>query len=66
LALTLYLDTSVLPGFVETDAFADRAKSLFGGMGDVPIVSDFVATEFASRRGARNIRLVRQLASSIR
>jgi uncharacterized protein len=47
--LTLYLDTSVLAAlFVETDAFGDRAKSLFAGMGDVPIVSDFVAAEFAS------------------
>jgi predicted nucleic acid-binding protein len=49
LALTLYLDTSVLAGFfVETDAFAGRANSLFAGMSDVPIVSDFVAAEFAS------------------
>jgi uncharacterized protein len=47
--LTVYLDTSVLTGFfIETDAFSGRAKAFFSGMAELPIVSDFVAAEFAS------------------
>jgi predicted nucleic acid-binding protein len=47
--LTVYLDTSVLAGFfIGSDAFAGRAKTLFDGIDDPPIVSDFVVAEFAS------------------
>jgi predicted nucleic acid-binding protein len=43
------LDSSVLAGFfIQTDAFASRAKAFFERIGEVPVVSDFAAAEFAS------------------
>ncbi len=47
--MTVYLDTSLLVGFfIATDAFAGRANSFFTASVEVPVVSDFVADEFAS------------------
>jgi predicted nucleic acid-binding protein len=47
--LTVYLDTSVLAAFfIGTDTLAGRAKSFFAGIEEVPMISDFVAAEFAS------------------
>lgn len=47
--MSVYRDTSVLVGlFVAHDSFATRAQALADSPGFVPIVSDFVSTEFAS------------------
>jgi predicted nucleic acid-binding protein len=52
-ALTVYLDTSVAVPLLLPDAFADRALRFLAGISADLIVSDFVATEFASVVGIR-------------
>lgn len=51
--MTIYLDTSVVVPLLLPDAFEDKARVFLAGGPDDLIVSDFVATEFASVVGIR-------------
>jgi hypothetical protein len=68
LALTLYLDTSLIAAlFVIDDAFTQRATRFVATDAAVLVVSDFGAAEFASviARLARGNRLTREAAASL-
>jgi hypothetical protein len=68
LALTRYLDTSVVAAlFVTDDAFTERATRFVATDEAVLVVSDFGAAEFASviARLARSDRLAREIATSL-
>jgi predicted nucleic acid-binding protein len=55
LALSLYLDASVLVALFLDDPFSSQAEALFRSRPLAPIVSDFAAAEFASA-AARRVR----------
>jgi predicted nucleic acid-binding protein len=53
MALSLYLDASVLVPLFVLDSFSERAEALLQQEQARPIVSDFAAAEFASAIGRR-------------
>ncbi len=68
MALTLYLDTSVVAAlFVIDDPFTERAGRFVANDGGMLAVSDFVAAEFASviARLARGARLTHETAAGL-
>jgi predicted nucleic acid-binding protein len=48
MAVSIYLDASVIVALFTKDYFTDRATSLLASKADVVIVSDFAAVEFSS------------------
>lgn len=52
-ALSIYLDASVLVPLFADDPFTERARTLATGSRSALIVSDFAAAEFASALGLR-------------
>ena len=55
MALSVYLDASVLVGLFLEDPFSAQAEGLFRSGSAIPVVSDFAAAEFASA-AARRVR----------
>ncbi|MEI9886517.1 MAG: type II toxin-antitoxin system VapC family toxin [Rhizomicrobium sp.] len=46
--MSVYLDASVLVALLTDDSFSTRADAYFRGRGEILLVSDFAAAEFAS------------------
>jgi predicted nucleic acid-binding protein len=67
LALSVYLDASLIVSLFVDDAFTQRANSAFRTSPDALVVSDFAAAEFASviARQVRTAKLSSESASKI-